>query len=151
MKYVVKILALFFVLTATASAVQMPNLKSKEKLICEVVLCTPIGLAIPASRSKCTKVIFEWSKYVATLGFLEKPPKCPIFNAQGQKVGSATKAKQVCNHSENPEVCREAIDDEEFDLTSPSVCELLPERTVSEKRAKKECFENLGNYQSRKG
>tara|TARA_Y100000782_G_scaffold115267_1_gene156491 strand:- start:1229 stop:1531 length:303 start_codon:yes stop_codon:yes gene_type:complete len=73
------------------------NLSGNEKLACEYALCVPIGLLISESRDKCLRVERRWKLYVATLGPFKSPPKCPLINANGDKVGTVD---DVCQGNE---------------------------------------------------
>jgi len=53
------------------------NLNKGQRLACGAILCG-VGIVIPESRSECTKVLRDWSIYVATLGPFRSKPKCPI-------------------------------------------------------------------------
>jgi len=64
-----------------------------ETLVCSVILCNPIGLAINKSRSKCLDVNRRFAWYLATLGFWSKPPKCQMRDKSCNKVGKATDAQ----------------------------------------------------------
>lgn len=94
------------------------DVPSDEKLVCEVVLCNPIGLVISESRSKCMKVNRRFAIYLATLGFWDKPPKCKLRNAQCQKTGNAGSDATL----------------------APSFCEELPDR-----ESQLACLVNSGN------
>jgi len=75
----------------TAQEVKECPMGSAETLVCEVVLCS-IGIAIPASRSKCIQVTRKFAIYLATLGFWSKPPSCKQRD-QNCNVTGKTKAK----------------------------------------------------------
>lgn len=65
-------------------------MSSAEKLVCEVVMCNPIGLAIPASHNECMRVNREFAIYLATLGPFKKPPKCKNRDQNCNVVGNAS-------------------------------------------------------------
>lgn len=74
-------------------------MSSEENLVCSVVLCNPIGLAINESRNDCLKVNRDFAIYLATLGFWDHPPKCKMRDMNCNKVGTAKKgvvAPSVC-------------------------------------------------------
>lgn len=77
---------------------------SAEKLVCSVVLCNPIGLAIAESRSECITVNRKFAIYLATLGFWSKPPKCKSRDQNCNKTGRASDAQistSYCNDLSN--------------------------------------------------
>lgn len=67
------------------------KIKSDETLICEALMCNPIGLAIPDSRSECLDVERRLVIYLATLGFWENPPKCMARDERCNRTGRATR------------------------------------------------------------
>lgn len=67
------------------------DISSDETLICEALMCNPIGLAINESRSECLKVNRRLAWYLATLGFWEDPPKCMSRDSSCNKTGRATR------------------------------------------------------------
>lgn len=77
-----------------------------EKLVCAVVMCNPIGMAIPESFNECLKVNRDFAIYLATLGFWDKPPKCHARDENCNKTGRASTAQM------SPEHCVAAGDDD---------------------------------------
>lgn len=100
MKYIIIIALLFSIQiprTAIASQPQGCPMSSAEKLVCSVVICNPIGLAIAKSRSECLQVNRKFAIYLATLGFWSKPPKCKSRDQNCNKTGRASKAEISAN------------------------------------------------------
>ena len=105
---------LFGVLTLSfapiASACDIP---SDEALVCEVVLCNPLGLAISESRSKCMQVNRRFAIYLAKLGFWDKPPKCKMRDKNCKKTGEKIVKKDIsfCDYAppEQKEACLRAV------------------------------------------
>ncbi len=93
-KFLLMLIALSFLPnTASASGPEGCPMSSDEELVCAVVLCNPIGLAIAASRSECLEVNRRFAWYLATLGFWSKPPKCKMRDMNCNKVGKASNAE----------------------------------------------------------
>ncbi|CAN0490737.1 unnamed protein product, partial [Scytosiphon promiscuus] len=65
---------------------------SDEQLVCEVVLCNPIGLTISESRSECLAVNRRFAIYLATLGPFRDPPRCKMRDQQCRVTGRASNA-----------------------------------------------------------
>jgi len=90
------ILLTSFVVISPAKANQANQqgcpISGAETLVCEVILCNPIGLVISESRSECLDVNRRFAWYLATLGFWSKPPKCKMRDKNCNKVGTATDA-----------------------------------------------------------
>lgn len=95
------------VLRQQASRTEIPEgcpMKSDEALVCEVVLCNPLGLVISESRSECMKTNRRFAIYLATLGFWDKPPKCKMRDKDCNKTGKAKSASidvDFCDELEN--------------------------------------------------
>lgn len=91
-RYICVIATLLCASTAWADApVNGCPMNDDEKLVCSVVLCNPIGLLKDESRSECIKVNKQFAKYLATLGFWKKPPKCKMRDMSCGEVGTAKK------------------------------------------------------------
>ena len=84
-------LALCFTTTLSISC-EMP---SDEKNVCEFIMCNPVGLLIPESRSKCLSVNRTFAIYLATLGFLRDPPSCKTRDQQCNIVGTIEQGETV--------------------------------------------------------
>jgi len=76
------------------SAIACP-MASDEELVCEVLICNPIGLSLPESREECLDVNRRFAIYLATLGFWEDPPKCKFRDGQCNVVGEANNAPVI--------------------------------------------------------
>lgn len=127
---------LLFVTGVTHSADGCP-VPSDEKLVCEVVLCNPLGIVISESRSECLQVNRRFAIYLATLGFWDKPPKCKLRDKNCNKVGNASSAEidpQYCDElgsEAEQDACRMALGAppsnpgycEEFDGDQRDACE----------------------------
>lgn len=81
--------ALFVLWSSAAAACPIPD---DEKLVCEVVLCNPVGLAISESRSECLAVNRRFAIYLATLGPFRDPPSCKSRDQNCQVTGKASNA-----------------------------------------------------------
>lgn len=93
-KFLLMLISLYFLpSSAYASPPEGCPMSSAEELVCEVVLCNPIGLAIAESRSECLEVNRRFTIYLATLGFWSKPPKCKMRDKNCNKVGKASNAE----------------------------------------------------------
>lgn len=90
-----------------ASKTKIPEgcpMKSDEALVCEVVLCNPLGLVISESRSECMKTNRKFAIYLAKLGFWDKPPKCKMRDKDCNKTGKAKSANidvDFCDELDN--------------------------------------------------
>lgn len=103
MKYIIVIALLFSMyipknaiatqINPVAGKPQSCPVSSAETLVCSVVICNPIGLAIAKSRSECLQVNRKFAIYLATLGFWSKPPKCKSRDQNCNKTGKASKAQ----------------------------------------------------------
>ena len=110
---------LFFV-TSITHAANDPNqgcpIGSKEKLVCEVIMCNPLGFMSDESREKCHKINLKFAAYLATLGPFQKPPKCYKRNQSCQKIGVMTNAlinPEYCDGLATPaeqDACNEALE-----------------------------------------
>lgn len=125
MKYIIVIALLFSMyiptkaiagqLNPVAGQPQSCPVSSAETLVCSVVICNPIGLAIAKSRSECLTVNRKFAIYLATLGFWSKPPSCKSRDKNCNKTGKASKAQistSECSQlstSYEQESCRAAI------------------------------------------
>jgi|GEM_PF-3186549 len=83
------------------------NLSSGRGLACEALLCA-VGIAIPASHSKCRSVLREWAIYLATLSWFRSTPKCPIITDTGEVVGHNDMTCDVIQDLESRQICEEA-------------------------------------------
>lgn len=75
-----------------SSAAMACPIPSDEQLVCEVVLCNPIGLTISESRSECLAVNRRFAIYLATLGPFRDPPRCKMRDQQCRITGRASNA-----------------------------------------------------------
>ena len=104
-------------------------MKSDEALVCEVVLCNPLGLVISESRSECLKTNRRFAIYLATLGFWDKPPKCKMRDKNCNKTGKASSANidvEFCDELDDFEernICRSTLD---YPLITPPVTNPRP-------------------------
>jgi hypothetical protein len=83
------------------------NLSKGQSLACGAILCG-VGIVIPESRSECTKVLRDWSIYVATLGPFRSKPRCPILDKAGATAGYNA---MECSRISDPayrQMCEEA-------------------------------------------
>ncbi len=71
------------------------DIPSDEALVCEVVLCNPLGLAISESRSKCIQINRRFAVYLATLGFWSNPPTCKMRDKSCNQTGEKIVEKDV--------------------------------------------------------
>ena len=83
---------LIFSALFVSHSLQACDIPSDEKLVCEVVLCNPVGLAISESRSECLAVNRRFAIYLATLGFWDSPPKCKFRDQSCNSIGRADDA-----------------------------------------------------------
>lgn len=83
MKFI-KAFIIVFILTFTSFS-NAVNLNSGKGLACEAILCA-VGIAIPASHSKCRQVLTDWSLYLASHPW-DSAPRCPRTDAQSNIVG----------------------------------------------------------------
>ncbi|MGO3848681.1 MAG: hypothetical protein ACTJIB_10420 [Pseudoalteromonas prydzensis] len=80
------------------------DMKSDEALVCEVVLCNPLGLITSESRSDCLKTNRRFAIYLAKLGPWDKPPKCKMRDKDCNKTGKAKSANidvDFCDELDN--------------------------------------------------
>lgn len=82
-------------LCASSAALSCDDMPSDEKLVCEVILCNPLGLLLAESRDRCEQININFAKYLARLGFLKKPPKCRMRNSSCQETGVAQEAPSI--------------------------------------------------------
>lgn len=90
---------------ANARALAKKNscpISDAETLMCEALMCNPIGLVIKESRSKCLKINRKVAIYKAKLGFFKKPPKCKKRDKNCNIIGNATKGTAPSQPSPNP-------------------------------------------------
>jgi len=80
---------------------------SDERLVCEVLICNPVGLAIPESRSQCLKINVRFAIYLATLGFWDSPPSCKSRDKDCRVTGRAT------NQNLDPQFCENNLTDQD--------------------------------------
>lgn len=105
------VLLVIALLTTSPSAgaidVQDPiNLSKGQRLACGAILCA-VGIAIPESRSECTKVLRDWSIYVATLGPFKSKPKCPIVKNGGAGGSNVMSCRSIAD-PEYRKMCEDA-------------------------------------------
>lgn len=70
-----------------------------EKLICEALMCNPMGLAIAESRSECLKVNRRLAVYLSALPLWEDPRECMSRDKDCNVTGKATRGDS--NESDN--------------------------------------------------
>lgn len=100
---------LMLIVSASSFSVAAPidngcPISRAEKLVCSVVLCNPLGLAIAESRTECLKINRDYAIYLATLGFWKKPPRCQARDENCNRTGRASTAQM------RPENCLDAGD-----------------------------------------
>lgn len=107
-------------------------MESDEALVCEIVMCNPVGLAIAESRSECLQKNRKFAIYLAKLGFWDKPPKCKMRDKNCNEVGQASNASidvEYCDELgslEEKNICRSRLD---YPLiTPPSINPMPPNR-----------------------
>lgn len=112
------------------------KVSSAEKLVCEVLLCNPLGLIDKEARPKCLDVNMKFGIYLSTLGFWGKPPKCygrdPLCNKTG-KAQKATSLEKICDGLDE----KEKIACEQGKQFNDAGCDEL------EGEAQKKCYVDL--------
>lgn len=114
-------------------------MSSEERLVCSVVLCNPLGLAIAESRSECLKINVDYAIYLATLGFWDSPPSCQARDENCNRTGRASTAQM------SPEFCISAGDTKKQDACMAALGE-MPEDYCNQFNAReKEACESVQN------
>lgn len=101
----IKVFLVIFILIFSG-IVSAVNLNNGKGLACEAILCA-VGIAIPASHSKCKDVLKKWSIYLATHPW-DSTPKCPKINAESEVVGHILMDCDDINDNDTRQQCLNA-------------------------------------------